>query len=362
MSGSVTGLAPIVFFGYNRAVHARWALESIKACPESSGTPITIYMDGPRGEDGVAAVEAARAAVREAAPAHARIVYRDTNLGLANSVRAGVSEACEEHGKVIVIEDDLVLAPSALTWFNRALAAYEDDERVMHIAGFWPEPRRSLPESFFLRWPGVWGWATWKRAWDHLNWDLAELRDAVLDRGLVEHLNEGGWDFFGQLEGTLEGRYDSWAIRWYASVMLNDGLALHPRESLVRNTGTDGSGAHGDESTAFEVRRPSGSGPPSSHDSSTSRCAIGPWILFVRVLWPGFAPLWTGLRRAFNASSVTTGTASGFGGSTVRLPGSSRSEGTSPRWSVQGVRSSSILSSRSTSTCSSKRAHSSTIG
>ena len=200
-------LAPIVFFGYNRAHHATRALESIKSCPEASSSTIIIYMDGPKNEEGVAAVEAARAAVRHAAPAHARIVYRNENHGLANSIRTGVTEACEEFGRVIVVEDDLRLSPAALRYFNQALDHYEDDERVMHIAGFWPENNASLPPSFFLRWPSVWGWATWKRSWSRLEWDLEKLRDEIKDRRLVDHFNKGGWDFFGQLQGTLEGKY-----------------------------------------------------------------------------------------------------------------------------------------------------------
>lgn len=272
-------LAPIVFFGYNRPKHATWALESIKACPEVADTPITIYMDGPRSEEGVPAVERAREAVRRAAPAHARIVLRDQNMGLANSVRAGVNEACREHGRVIVIEDDLVLAPSALAYFNQALTRYRDDARVMHIAGYWPEDRPELPPSFFVRWPAVWGWATWERSWAALEWDLEVLRDRILERDLVARFNEGGWDFFSQLLGTLEGKYDSWGIRWYASVLLNDGLALHPRTSLVGNTGTDGSGVHGDESTAFEVAL--GTGVPAfPRESAEDPAAVRAWAAF----------------------------------------------------------------------------------
>jgi hypothetical protein len=272
-------LAPIVFFGYNRPTHATWALESIKACPEAAETPILIYMDGPKDDAGLPAVEAARDAVRSAAPPHARIILREENLGLANSVRAGVTAACDEFGQVIVIEDDLVLAPSALTYFNRALDHYRDDERVMHIAGFWPEERPTLPPSFFLRWPSVWGWATWARAWTHLQWDLGTLRDDIQQRGLIEHFNEGGWDFYPQLLETLEGKYDSWGIRWYASVLLREGLALHPRTSLVANTGTDGSGVHGDESTAFGVTL--GSDVPGfSTEVVESREAVEAWSDF----------------------------------------------------------------------------------
>jgi len=281
--------APIVFFGYNRAKHAVMALDSLKACPEIDATPVYIYMDGAKNEEGVAAVEAARDAVRAAAPAHARIVYREQNMGLANSIRAGVTAACAEYGRVIVIEDDLVLSPAALTYFNRALDRYQDDERVMHIAGCWPEPDPRLPPSFFLRWPAVWGWATWDRAWSKLEWDLEKLRDEIGARDLVGRFTEGGWDFYAQLLGTLEGKYDSWGIRWYATVLLEGGLALHPRETLVANTGTDGSGVHGDRSTAYSMKL-GHSVPDFPPDVVESGEAVRAWGAFNRRLW--YRPLW----------------------------------------------------------------------
>ncbi|MEM7417512.1 MAG: glycosyltransferase family 2 protein [Gemmatimonadota bacterium] len=251
--GEGRSLAPIVFFGYNRGDHAVRALESIKACPECDDTPITIYMDGAKNEEGVPAVETAREAVRSAAPAHAEIICREKNMGLANSVRAGVSAACDQYGRVIVVEDDLLMAPTALTWFNAGLDHYQDEDRVMHIAGYWPEPSPKLAESFFVRWPAVWGWATWASAWEHLEWDLQTLMKTVEDPTLAARLDEGGWNFTGQLRGTAKGRYDSWGIRWYVSVLREEGLALHPRDAQVINTGTDGSGVHIDESKEFDV-------------------------------------------------------------------------------------------------------------
>jgi hypothetical protein len=269
----------VVFFGYNRADHATWALESFKNCPEASATPLTIYMDGPKDDDGVEAVEVARRAVQAAAPSHANIILREENLGLANSIRTGVTEACEEYGRVIVVEDDLILSPVALQYFNAGLDRYEDSDKVMHIAGFWPEAHPDLPPSFFLRWPGVWGWATWAKSWATLEWDLEILRDAIVERELVDHFSEGGWDFFSQLVGTFEGDYDSWGIRWYGSVLLEGGLALHPRESLVSNTGTDGSGVHGDESEAFHVTLGS-SVPEFPREVAESAEAVSVWSAF----------------------------------------------------------------------------------
>jgi hypothetical protein len=60
-------------------------------------------------------------------------------------------------------------------------------------------------------------------------------------------------DFFGMLENQIAGRADSWAIRWYGSLWLRGGLALHPNRSLVRNMGFDGSGENSGSSAAWAV-------------------------------------------------------------------------------------------------------------
>ena len=54
----------------------------------------------------------------------------------------------------------------------------------------------------------------------------------------------GAYDYISMLEAQLEGKIDSWAIRWYLSVFMNEGMVLYPRKSLVENMGFDGSGTH----------------------------------------------------------------------------------------------------------------------
>jgi hypothetical protein len=46
------------------------------------------------------------------------------------------------------------------------------------------------------------------------------------------------------LKAQQEGKVDSWAIRWYLTTFLMQGLTLYPGRSLVRNIGFDGSGTH----------------------------------------------------------------------------------------------------------------------
>src|SRR5688572_18082092 len=143
--------APIAIFVYKRAEHARGMLRSLLANPLAQHSLISIYCDGPRGPQDAEAVARTRAAVREAAPAHARIVERERNLGLAQSVITGVSEVVGEHGEVIMLEDDLELSPVVLDYLNAALERYRNEERAMHVSSFMYPVRARLPESFFYR-------------------------------------------------------------------------------------------------------------------------------------------------------------------------------------------------------------------
>jgi hypothetical protein len=71
-------------------------------------------------------------------------------MGLADSIIDGVSMLAHRYGKVIVLEDDLVTSPYFLHYMNEALSIYENDDRVMHIAGYIPPINtKDLPEPFF---------------------------------------------------------------------------------------------------------------------------------------------------------------------------------------------------------------------
>ena len=237
--------APLVIFTYNRPDHTIRLLDSLKRNPGFLDSPVTIYCDAPKSEEHEADVAANRAAVREHAPKHARIVEREENFGLAKSIITGVTETVNEHGSVIVLEDDLVPSAGTLPYLNAGLQRYGDQEKVMHVAAYMFPVAKKFDQPFFYREATCWAWATWDRAWAHFNADSDALL-AEIDARKVRHEFDvrGSMFFYQMLKMQSEGRVDSWAIRWYASMFLNGGLALHPARSYVENLGFDGTGVH----------------------------------------------------------------------------------------------------------------------
>lgn len=240
--------APVAVFAYNRPEHLRRTLSALMACDGFGDAPVTVFCDGPRSPDQFGAVDAAREVARLALGSNADLRLAAQNRGLARSIISGVSELVEHYGRVVVVEDDFDLAPGFLCYMNDALDRFACDERVFQVSGH----MFNVPEfagretAVFLPMTTTWGWGTWARAWAAFDPDATGWERLAVDRALRRQFNLGGiYDYSSMLERQMEGKRDSWGILWYWSVFRLQGLGVFPPETLVRNTGQDGSGTHG---------------------------------------------------------------------------------------------------------------------
>lgn len=238
--------APVALFVYNRPDHTRQTLEALSRNRLAADTPLYVFSDGPKPDADRARITATRELVcSQAWTKHVTLIESDTNRGLAASIIAGVGRVLSEFERVIVLEDDIVTSPGFLEFMNRGLEVYADEARVMHLSGYMYPLGLRRRGTLFLRVLSCWGWATWRRAWQHYQDDLAPHFDYLATPERVRTFNiEGHADFYRQLLDNRAGRIRSWAVRWYASCLARGGLSLFPTQSLVRNIGHDGSGVH----------------------------------------------------------------------------------------------------------------------
>ncbi len=241
-------LAPIVLFVYKRRWHTQQVVEALLRNPEAKESELFIYSDGPKpgAEEDVRRLREYLRSIRGFKSVE--IIERETNYGLAKNIIDGVTTVVNRYGRVIVIEDDIVVSPGFLCYMNKALTLYEDNEKVAGVAGYmYPLKKwKDLPETFFLRKMDCWGWGTWKRAWKLYNPDAEYLFQELAKRKDKKKFDWGS--FFPYYSRMLmhqkKGKINSWAVRWYATVFLNDMFFLYPRQSLVRNIGCDSTGTH----------------------------------------------------------------------------------------------------------------------
>lgn len=238
--------APILLFVYNRPEHVRRNIQALLKNELAAESELFIYSDAAKDENSQTAVEEVRDFIRSVQGfKKITITERTENWGLARSIIDGVTTLINRYGRVIVLEDDLVVAPHFLQFMNDALETYRDEERVGHIQAcdFTHDP--SLPDTFLIKWTGSWGWGTWDCAWKHFNADGKALLTELESRKLTYTFDfNGKYGYTRMLRRQIEGKNNSWAIRWNASLFLKGILSLNVGKSLVQNEGFDGSGTN----------------------------------------------------------------------------------------------------------------------
>ncbi|RIW11798.1 hypothetical protein D0X99_20205 [Algoriphagus lacus] len=170
-------LSPVVLFVYNRPFHTLKTLEALEKNYLADQSILFIYSDGyPDNSDDnlVSNVEQVRDIIRRKKWCKEVIIFESNfNKGLANSIISGVTFVIKKFGKIIVLEDDLIVSRNFLTFMNFSLDFYQSNYQVMQISGFsFPSPKiDKLNGCFFLPITSTWGWATWFRVWNNIDFD-----------------------------------------------------------------------------------------------------------------------------------------------------------------------------------------------
>jgi hypothetical protein len=250
-------LAPISLFVFNRPQHTLQTLEALSKNHLADQSLLYIFADGPKANASnyeLEQIAATRNIIRkENWCKEVQIIESPKNKGLANSIIEGVSQVIDKHGKVIVLEDDIRPSKGFLQYMNNALDTYEHEDKVGQISAYnYPLDIQSSQDTYFLNILSCWGWATWKRAWQYYNHNIQDHLNTFADKRSIQKFNiEGHADFYNQLLMNRDGKIYSWAVRWYASLLTKGMFTLFPKQSLVVNTGHDGTGVHSGSSNIF---------------------------------------------------------------------------------------------------------------
>ena len=246
-------LAPIILFTYNRLEHTKYTITALKNNFLASISDIYIFSDAPKNDTHKNDVIKVRNFLKQITGFNkVEIIERNINFGLSNNIIEGVTEICNKHGKVIVIEDDVITSPYFLLFMNEGINKYINHEKVCSIHGYVYPTQFILPNTFFLKGADCWGWATWTSAWSKFEINGKKLLNEIKGKSLEKEFNfNNSFDYVQMLTDQVEGKNNSWAIRWYASCFLKNLYTLYPGKSLISNNGFDDSGTHSGKSNVF---------------------------------------------------------------------------------------------------------------
>lgn len=243
-----TNYAPICLFTYNRFDETKKTINALKNNHLAKDSELFIYSDGPKNESDFDKIVEVRSFLKNI-KGFKSIVYNEseTNKGLANSIIDGVSEIIRIYKMVIVLEDDLITSPNFLNFMNQALMYYKNDTKVFSISGYTMNLKglnRHHKDFYFGRRASSWGWGTWIDRWMSVDWEVKNYKDFISDKKATQNFNKGGSDMTRMLKSQMNGKIDSWAIRFCFQQYIDNLACVFPKVSKVQCIGFSKNATH----------------------------------------------------------------------------------------------------------------------
>lgn len=208
-----------------------------------------LYQDGPRDEhdmEGIMACREIASQIDWVCDVHEK--YLDANQGCDPSVYRALTWAFSQTDKLIILEDDCVPSLSFFPFCKEMLDRYENDKRIMMIAGFnADEVSPGVTEDYFFTSVfSIWGWATWRRVaelWDsnysfmHDEFNMRQLEALIRQRRYRPEILQMFHD-----HSTSGKEYFETIV--HAAMLLNTGLAIMPSKNQINNVGQTVNSTH----------------------------------------------------------------------------------------------------------------------
>lgn len=237
----LTTQTPVAFLIFNRADNTEKVFQAIR---KAKPPKLLVIADGPRAHKiGEAEKCEKTRAIIDRVDWDCEVYknYSEQNMGCARRVSSGLNWVFEQVEEAIILEDDCVPHPTFFPFCDELLDRYRDDERIVVISGQNVQfGRHRAPYSYyFSRHNHCWGWATWKRAWQHFDFEMKnwpEVRDRHLLNDIL-HDSQAVEFWTDMFQSTYAGKIDSWAYRWTFSCWTQNGLSILSNVNLISNIG-----------------------------------------------------------------------------------------------------------------------------
>lgn len=251
----------VVFIIFNRPEQTRRVAEAIAwAKPDR----LMVVSDGPRPDrpEDRAKIEETRAVIESIDwPCEVNHNYSEVNLGCRKRVTSGLDWAFSLVDEAIILEDDLLPDQSFFPYCVELLERYRTEERVAYIGGyqFYPEMSCVSDSYYFSIYGGIWGWATWRRAW-RLHDDAMMEWPALKKNGWIKRIFPGAnaAKFFEKTWDSMWEGQNSWGYRWYFTIRKNNMFCIMPRVNLIENIGFGVEATHTTEQPPEHLSRTAG--------------------------------------------------------------------------------------------------------
>lgn len=257
---------PVLFLIFNRPQHTARSFAAIRATQ-----PARLYVaaDGPR--EGHATDEDQCKLAREVVtsgidwPCRVQYLLRNHNLGCGKAVSEAITWFFSREEEGVILEDDCLPSSAFFAFSETMLAWYRSDDSVMHINGTYMLGAvvHPSPSPYLSLYAGIWGWATWRRAWEHYRLQLDEFTtQRALSFLQQQNAHPQAVSYWRKMfDRMLRGEIDTWDYQWHACIWSSQAKAISPGRNLVSNIGFGPGATHTTENQSPYANITSWEGP-----------------------------------------------------------------------------------------------------
>lgn len=244
---------PILLIAFNRPQTTARVFAALK---DLQPKQLFIALDAPRDEADEEACAAVKNIVRTVDwDCQVEYLIQEQNLGVKLAGPTAINWFFSKVEQGIILEDDCLPELSFFGYCEELLNYYQDNEQIWHISGDNFQTGSVTSDSYyFSRIPHIWGWATWRRAWQHYDIAMKTFPDFVANQSIKkifpQKIHQLFWlDVFRQNYLALD---KGWDFQWSYALIKHQALAINPGVNLISNIGFGAGAAHAtDQASSF---------------------------------------------------------------------------------------------------------------
>lgn len=183
-----------------------------------------------------------------------RTYIPESNMGCKIGVTSAVSWffQTEEYG--VILEDDCVPSKTFLEFCIYALDKFKDEPKVFNICGTYYGKQTNNASIYLSTLNGVWGWATWKRSWDSIDFSMKDFESEKFKKNTNLYFKNNKikkWTL-SYIQDEYTKTSNIWSPYLMYTKILQLSYTLTPQINLVENVGLQ-SGANSNGKDFLEL-------------------------------------------------------------------------------------------------------------
>ncbi len=238
---------PVLFLIFNRPDTSKIVFEAIR---KEKPKRLYVAADGPRNgnENDLLNCIQTRAVVNVDWDCEVKLLYREQNLGCKHAVSEAITWFFEQEEQGIILEDDCLPHPSFFPYCEELLNYYKNNEQIMLISGdnFQNGKVRGDASYYFSRYNHIWGWASWRRAWEHYDVKMETFPEMKKQNFLNPIFNDKKTQkyWMNYFEKTYQNKINTWDYQWTFCIFKQNGISILPNLNLISNIGFGNKSTH----------------------------------------------------------------------------------------------------------------------